>query len=397
MGFQVHLPTLLLLSVAINLMIGGLLWAIYRLRARQYCFWLWALACGAFAAGSLLAGARTFVDAPWLTVFLAHGLLGLSPLLVLAGLQRFSSRSSRHTRRFRNVFHASAVTYFLALLVTFQGDPLNARLLTALFSAGVFSFAIYRLSTLDGGPALPRRILQGLFTAHGVLMMVQALVIGANWLGIHQAGTGFVLQLILINHILLATATALALPLLAFTQSEQRLRIMAERDGLTGLYNRRSLFREGIRAFDKALQSQAPMAVLMLDLDHFKQINDRWGHAAGDEALRFVARTLRQELRDEDIIGRIGGEEFAVVLRITGNDDVRIITRRLLDAIATKGQEIQGLPLYVSASIGGAEKADRHKTFADMMIEADAALYNAKDKGRNRAEFGELTPETTAT
>jgi len=397
MGFQVHLPTLLLLSVAINLMIGGLLWAIYRLRSRQYCFWLWALACGAFAAGSLLAGARAFVDVPWLTVFLAHGFLGLSPLLVLAGLQRFSSRSSRHTRRLRTAFHVSAVTYFLALLVTFQGDPLNARLLTALFSAGVFSFAIYRLSKVDGEPALPRRILQGLFTAHGVLMMVQALVIGADWLGIHQASTGFVLQLILINHILLATATALALPLLAFTQSERRLRIMAERDGLTGLYNRRSLFREGVRAFDNALQSQAPMAVLMLDLDHFKQINDRWGHAAGDEALRFVARTLRQELRDEDIIGRIGGEEFAVVLRITGNDDVRIITRRLLDAIATKGQDIQGLPLYISASIGGAERADRHKTFADMMIEADAALYNAKDKGRNRAEFGKLTPETTAT
>ena len=165
--------------------------------------------------------------------------------------------------------------------------------------------------------------------------------------------------------ILLASATTLALPLLAFTQSEQRLRIMAERDGLTGLFNRRSLFREGIRAFDNAAQSQAQLAVLMMDLDHFKQVNDRWGHAAGDEALRLVSRTLRHELRDDDIIGRVGGEEFAVVLRITGDDDVRIITHRLLEAIATNGQEIQGLPLYISASIGGVEKADRHKTFAD--------------------------------
>ena len=392
MGFTVHLPTLLLLSVAINLLIGGLLWAIFRLRSRQHCFRLWALACMTFAVGTLFAGTRAFIDTPWITVFLAHLFLGLSPLLVLAGLQRFSGSASRKTR---HALRLSAACYLLILLLTFQGDPLNARLLTALFSAAIFIFAVYTLSKLDTTPSLPVRILKVLFTMHGVLMMSQALVIGMDWLGLNQANTGFVLQLILVNHILLATATTLALPLLAFTHSEQRLRVMAERDGLTGLYNRRSLFREGIRAFDQATQSQTQLAVLMLDLDHFKQVNDRWGHAAGDDALRLVARTLKNELRDDDIIGRVGGEEFAMVLRITGDDDVRIITRRLLDTIATNGQEIDGLPLYISASIGGVEKAGHHKTFADMMIEADAALYNAKDKGRNRAEFGRLTPETS--
>lgn len=397
MGFTVHLPTLLLLSVAINLLIGGLLWAIFRLRARQHCFRLWALACVAFAAGSLFASSRVLIDEPWVTVFLAHVFLGLSPLLVLAGLQRFAGHSSRKTRRFRHSLLVAAGGYCLVLLFAFQGDPLSARLLTALFSAAIFSFTVYGLSKLDTTPSLPVRVLKVLFTMHGVLMMSQVLIITADWLGFHQTHTGFVLRLILVNHILLATATALALPLLAFTQSEQRLRIMAERDGLTGLYNRRSLFREGIRAFDNALQTESPMAVLMMDLDHFKQINDRWGHAAGDEALRLVARTLKAELRDDDIIGRVGGEEFAVVLRISNDDNIRIITRRLLDAIATRGQEIQGLPLYLSASIGGVERADRHTTFADMMMEADAALYNAKDKGRNRAEFGELTSETTVT
>ena len=395
MGFTVHLPTLLLLSVAINLLIGGLLWAIFRLRSRQHCFRLWALACMTFAVGTLFAGTRAFIDTPWITVFLAHLFLGLSPLLVLAGLPRFSGRASRKNPRPRHALRLSAACYLLILLLTFQGDPLNARLLTALFSAAIFIFAVYTLSKLDTTPSLPVRILKVLFTMHGVLMMSQALVIGMDWLGLNQANTGFVLQLILVNHILLATATTLALPLLAFTHSEQRLRVMAERDGLTGLYNRRSLFREGIRAFDQATQSQTQLAVLMLDLDHFKQVNDRWGHAAGDDALRLVARTLKNELRDDDIIGRVGGEEFAMVLRITGDDDVRIITRRLLDTIATNGQEIDGLPLYISASIGGVEKAGHHKTFADMMIEADAALYNAKDKGRNRAEFGRLTPETS--
>ncbi|MCL7942407.1 GGDEF domain-containing protein [Marinobacter sp. ATCH36] len=393
MEFEVHLPTLLLLSVAINLMIGALLWAIFRLRSRQDCFRLWALACGAFAAGSLLAGARAFLDSQWITVFLAHGFLGLSPLLVLAGLQRFSGQAPGNSRRFRYALRASAVGYCLILLFTFHDTPLNARFLTALYSAAIFSFAVYHLSRLDSTPSLPRRILQVLFTAHGVLMMIQALVICAGWIGINQHETGFVLRIILINHILLATATVLALPLLAFTQSEQRLRIMAERDGLTGLYNRRSLFRDGIQAFKKAEQKQVPLAVLMMDLDYFKQINDRWGHATGDAALCLVARILKQELRDDDIVGRIGGEEFAIILNITAEDDIRLITRRLLDAIVTNGEEMQGLPVSLSASIGGVEKADRHKTFADMMNEADSALYNAKNKGRNRAEFQQLTPE----
>jgi len=395
MGFTVHLPTLLLLSVAINLLIGGLLWAIFKLRSRQHCFRLWALACLAFAAGTLFAGARAFIEAPWITVFLAHTFLGLSPLLVFAGLQHFSGSAWRRTRRFRHALRLSAACYLLILLFSFQSDLLNARLLTALFSGAIFSVAVYTLSKLDTTPSLPAGVLKVLLTMHGVLMMSQALVIGVDWLGMNQTNTGFLLRLILVNHILLTTATALALPLLAFTQSERRLRFLAERDSLTGLYNRRSLFREGIRAFDTTVQSQAHLAVLMMDLDHFKQVNDRWGHAAGDEALRLVARTLRNELRDDDIIGRVGGEEFAVVLRITDDDDVRIITRRLLDAIANNGQEVQGLPLHISASIGGVEKTDRHKTFADMMVEADTALYNAKDKGRNRVEFGELTPETT--
>ena len=169
MGFTVHLPTLLLLSVAINLLIGGLLWAIFKLRSRQHCFRLWALACMAFAAGTLFAGARAFIDAPWITVFLAHVFLGFSPFLVLAGLQRFSGRASRKTRRFRQVLRFSAASYLLILLLSFHGDPLNARLLTALFSAALFSFAIYTLSKLDTTPSLPVRILKVLFTVHGIL------------------------------------------------------------------------------------------------------------------------------------------------------------------------------------------------------------------------------------
>lgn len=396
MGFSIHLPTLIILSVAINLLIGGLLWAIYYLRGRQYYFLLWALACGTFAIGSLLAGIRVMVDAPWITVFAAHAFLGLSPFLLLGGLQRFLKGATRSTRRFQLVSRLAFAGYLLALLITFQVDPLSARLLTALFSAIIFSVAIYCLAGPAPKPALPRHMLQVLFTLHGVLMLAQCLVIAAGWLNTSQTHTDTVLRLILANHILVTTATALILPLLAFTRSELRLRALAEKDGLTELLNRRSFFLEGNRIFEKASHNHQPMAVLMLDLDHFKQINDRWGHATGDKALQSIARTLENELRSDDIIGRIGGEEFAIVLLLSEDENLQAVTHRLLNAITREGAIINGMALNLTASIGSIERAKRHRSFADLMLEADTALYSAKDGGRNRAKFGGVTlpPET---
>lgn len=390
MGLSVHLPTLMMLSVAINLMIGGLLWTIYYLRGQQHYFLLWALACCAFATGGLLAGARVFVDAPWLTVFMAHAFLGLSPLLLLSGLERFARGATHNIEHPRYVFRVAMASYLVVLLAVFQSDPLSARLLTALFSAIIFSFAIYCLTFSASQPALPHRILQILFALHGMLMTVQCLVITMNWLGISQANTDTILRLILINHTLLATATVLVLPLLAFIRSESQLRALAEKDGLTELLNRRSFFQEGNRAFEEATTEGTPMAVLMLDLDHFKEVNDRWGHATGDEALQMVAGILETELRDQDIIGRIGGEEFAIVLPLSGEESLQAITHRLLNAISNEGASVNGMPLNLSTSIGGIERTEHHHSFADLMLQADKALYRAKNKGRNRVEFGEL-------
>lgn len=387
MTFELHLPTLLLMSIALNSLIGALLWWIYHLRGRQSCFLYWAFACVTFAAGSLMAGARMLIDLPLVTVFAAHGLLGLSPLLVLAGLQGFSRAPRRQHRRFRNRWALGFGVYLVALLVTFGSSDITPRAITAVFSALIFSLAIFRLSAISARIQMPVHVLQVLFTIHGILMLVQALVIITNAVAGQVQGFEFLLRLILINHILLATGTALALPLMAFSLSERRLRTLAERDGLTGLYNRRSLFREGIRLFSKARAGSLPLAVLMVDLDHFKGINDQWGHAVGDEALRLVARTLEREIREGDIVGRVGGEEFTVVIPLADTDKLCQITGRLLKAIAGLNVQAQGHRVALSASIGGIERNAGHKTFADMMLDADSALYTAKNNGRNRAEF----------
>lgn len=387
MNLTMHLPTLLITSVMINLLTGGMLWAMYHLRHRERCFLYWAIACLTFVAGTAMAIAERFTSVPVGTGFVTHLLLGLSPLLLLAGIHVLMDLAPMGTPgSTRTLFGASAI-YLVGLAVGTGLDPNVARFLTALYSALLFSLAIYRLGAIERKPRLPLRILQTLFAIHGILMMTQVLVIGMAPLGGGQPDLEAMLKLILVNHLLLVSATAMALPLLAFTRTEQILVALAEQDGLTQLLNRRAFYREGELAFDNARQAGNLITVLMIDLDHFKQINDRWGHAIGDEVLRTVADLLTAELRDDDVIGRVGGEEFAAVLRNNNREAVESVAARLLQRIGEAGREINNVPVHLSASIGGATLGPEHGRFQDVLVSADRALYRAKHNGRNRAEF----------
>lgn len=392
MELNIHLPTLLLLSVTINLMVGGLLWLVYRLRDRQTCFRLWALACVTFVAGSALAGARTVVDVPLVTVLAAHLCLGLSPWLVLAGIHSLLGLPLAGGVKSSRVLAVCGVVYVLSLLASYAGDSLVPRLLTALWSALVFSVAIYRLARCARTPRLPFQTLQSIFGIHGILMMLQVLVIATSKWQLISLDVDAVLTLILAHHLMLATATVMALPLLAFTQAERNLKLLAERDELTQLLNRRAFFQQGIAAFEQARAQQHTLTVLMIDLDYFKEINDQWGHEVGDRVLSFVATIMTEELRDGDIIGRIGGEEFAAVLNTGSCREVEAVTERLLRKIAERGQRVDGRLLNLSASIGGVAISPQTHSFNDMMRLADSAMYQAKGKGRNRVQFSANAP-----
>lgn len=124
MELNLHLPTLLLLSVAVNLMVGGLLWLVYRLRDRQVCFRLWTLACLTFVGGSLLACAGSVVEAPFVTVFAAHLCLGLSPWLVLAGIHRLLGLPLAGGVKSSRVLAVCGVVYVASLLASYAGDSL---------------------------------------------------------------------------------------------------------------------------------------------------------------------------------------------------------------------------------------------------------------------------------
>lgn len=168
---------------------------------------------------------------------------------------------------------------------------------------------------------------------------------------------------------------------------EARLQRLSQQDGLTGLYNRRYFDRQLNGEWRRLRRLGAPLALLMLDVDHFKAFNDRLGHQAGDDALRRVAQALQQSLqREGDVACRYGGEEFAIILANTAEDGARHVAERVMAQVAELDIEHPASPEgRLTLSIGIAISDPAREDQPDSLVSrSDAALYRAKREGRNR-------------
>lgn len=180
-----------------------------------------------------------------------------------------------------------------------------------------------------------------------------------------------------------ATATA-AIQNARLHKEAQR---MAITDDLTGLYNRRGLYELGQREVERARRFQRPLAAIMMDVDNFKQINDTYGHSAGDQVLQAVAQRCRENLRKIDILGRLGGDEFVILLPETDILTASSVAERVRMYIAEAPVKTHQVSLDVTVSIGIARATDDINYLDKLLRRADSAMYTAKNGGRNRIDY----------
>ena len=164
------------------------------------------------------------------------------------------------------------------------------------------------------------------------------------------------------------------------------LHVMATVDSLTGILNRRRFLEIAEQEIERARRYERPLSIIAIDLDHFKDVNDRLGHAAGDDVLASLARVLQDQTRRQDVVGRIGGEEFAVILPETSRPAAIELAERVRAHLRSVTIAASGIALSVTASLGVAEVVPTDRSASQALRRADQALYRAKRQGRNRVE-----------
>ncbi|MGE4350939.1 MAG: GGDEF domain-containing protein, partial [Bdellovibrionales bacterium] len=164
---------------------------------------------------------------------------------------------------------------------------------------------------------------------------------------------------------------------------EAELFHQANTDSLTGLSNRRFFMIQAEQEIRRARRFTRALSIIMMDLDHFKHVNDTYGHAAGDAALEMIVKASLETLRESDVMGRLGGEEFAIILPETALDAAQDVAERLLAHIAETPIPTTKGVIHCTASLGVSQLAPKDATIDELLCRADEALFQAKEQGRN--------------
>lgn len=366
-----HLPTLIGITLLINLLLGGFMLVVFQLR-RQLCFRYWAFSCWVFVLAGVFVAARSFIDQPWLTYWLADLLLISAPLLALLGILQFFQKHLQLARR----LSVLVLVVSAAVLASVINELRYVTSIASLIIAACFIAGAWLVRHQRSSLKLPLHLLFWVYVMHALVMIGQA--------GFMLAGITAWFNAAVVSHIVLTTATALLFPLLTFVHREDTLARLAHLDDLTQLANRRAFFTEAPLLLELAYANHDNVCLMMIDLDHFKAINDEYGHAVGDRCLRWVARRLKAELRDNDLLGRIGGEEFAVLLANTDHAQAQVIGQRLCERIHATPYKHSSGSITLSISIGGIWAGNQPRSLQALLADADQALYSAKQAGRNQ-------------
>lgn len=377
-------PTMLLMTAAASATMALSLAAVQP--QRREGMGLWALALVLHTATYVLFTLRGMVP-DWASVVLANTLLAGTFALALAAVHQFRGRALPWRRMALPVLVMAVV--FVRFMDDYRACVIVAGVVLPL-QVGMTLWSLWRPQP----PAQLRGVL--LLTAglglQGLLLAVRGGLAAAGVIptqGLLRADG--MQSLTFMAAFVVVILASLGFILMAKDRADADNRYFAAHDALTGLANRRALILAVQRDMAHAVRMHEPYAVLMVDIDHFKAVNDGHGHLAGDRALCHVAGLLGARLRAQDMVGRYGGEEFLALLPGTALHDAVVLAETLRSAVAQSQCMHEGSPIAVTVSIGvcGA-RPQRADGWEPMIRCADQALYAAKTAGRNRVEVGRL-------
>jgi diguanylate cyclase (GGDEF)-like protein len=302
------------------------------------------------------SGFRAFLDLPELSIHWRLLLL-LGPVLLIALAQ------AEHSLPLRSISNALVISGF----------------------SGLIAFDLFRGNARQ---KMSMRITSGLYLLNALFFLVRAVAVESDSATISQMQSSGFAVFSLMWWLCFVMATTLCMVLMTSEILQENLDRQASLDPLTGAMNRRAFSHLSVRELARARRGGLPLTVVMMDLDHFKRINDRLGHATGDIVLRLFVSVAQRVLRTEDIFCRWGGEEFVTLLPATALPQALLVAERLRQSFAEEAADLapEAAEIGFTVSLGLAQLRGDEE-IEDLLRRADHALYRAKDLGRNRCEM----------
>ena len=376
---KIDIPTILVV-LAMTCAVVGSAFLISWIRRDRSGLALRAGIAGLLTAFAICLALTRPVAPGWLSIYVANGLMVLAFGIGWSAVRRYGDRSVPLT-----VIVAGAAIWFAVAAIPSVYENTSARVMIVTVILAAYSLACgieFWRDPPAGTRSGTQTMLASLFAIHAGFVLIRGVHFAfiAPEPSLFDAGT--VQALLTIEPLLALVAASLLGVGLVRERGERELRHSAETDGLTGILNRRAFFSRAEGLTDGTRNAGRPAALLVFDLDHFKAVNDRFGHLAGDRLLQTFTRVVVRNVRVDDLVGRIGGEEFAVLLLGVSHERASHIAERVRIDFAAEPIVWDGGIVTTTVSAGVAVGAD--VTVLTLFARADEALYDAKRNGRDR-------------
>lgn len=375
------LKTIIFMSMLLTFMLSMLL-AITRVHHKEI------RGPGYWAVGNLVVGLGMVLvliqlDTPKLLFLPGVALIGAGLSLYLNGIQAFNGKVPNHRIPVALFLLLALIDVFFMLL---QHDMRSAVVLSALVFAGLYFFcARLTFSRDEGIVGTLYWVASSLYLLMAVFMLGRALTAFKADAAVFESFVSWPVNAytFMLGAVSQFFISSLFVLMLSY-RLNQDLESIATMDGLTGILNRRGLEDAALKMQGICKRINLSMAILVIDVDHFKKVNDKYGHLFGDDVLRKLADVVVEILRAGDVLGRYGGEEFCVFLPNTNEKDATALAERIRIGIEAALHQFNEKPLRATVSVGVADSVRAGYDFKGLVAAADSALYVAKNSGRNR-------------